>query len=127
MTIYTIGVSFTAELLVKALYEETVGRVEALLRGAERAELDDVSARQAADYAKFLQQTPWYKWDFRSDAAELRVASTGSMRDREREFALGLEYGAKAAYAGVIASAVEMLTGLMVRLPWLSGSALSCS
>ena len=53
--VYTIGVSFTAELAVKAVYEETLGRIFTLLRGQTRAPLDDLSARQAADYAVFLQ------------------------------------------------------------------------
>ena len=107
MTIYTIGVSFTAELLAKALYEETLGRVVVNLRGRTRAPLDDLSAEQAADYAAFLQQVPWYKWDFGRDRAALSAAATGALRDRERTLALGLEYGAKAAYAQVIAQAVE--------------------
>jgi hypothetical protein len=106
MTIYTIGVSFTAEMLLKAAYEETLGRAAAWMRGDARAPLDDLSARQAADYAVFLQQTPWYKWDFPRDAAALAAADTGTFRDRERDIALGLEFGAKAAYAGVIAGAV---------------------
>ncbi len=104
--VYTIGVSFTAELLLKAAYEETVGRVFILLRGDARAPLDDLSARQAADYAVFLQQVPWYRWDFTADAAALRAADTGVLRDRERAVALGIEYGVKAAYAQVIAAAV---------------------
>lgn len=107
LTIYTIGVSFTAELLAKAAYEETVGRIATWVRGDKRSELDEVSARQAREYARFLQQTPWYKWDFPSDVAELRAASAGTFRDRERAFALGLEFGAKSAYAEVIADAVQ--------------------
>lgn len=106
-TIYVIGVSFTAELLLKAAYEETIGRVFTLLRGNEHSPLDTVSARQAADYAKFLQQTPWYKWDFDSDVAALQKAKTDALRDWERRTALGIEFGAKSEYAAVIASAVE--------------------
>ncbi len=105
-TVYVIGVSFTAELLAKAVYEETIGRLFAGLRGTERAPLDNLSARQAADYARFLQQTPWYKWDFDNDIAALDTAKTNALRDRERRLALGIEYGAKSAYAGVIAAAV---------------------
>ncbi len=105
-TIYTIGVSFTAELLAKAAYEETLGRAATWVRGEGRAPLDDLSARQAGDYATFLQQVPWYKWDFITDAAALDKAATGAFRDRERRFALGVEYRVKAAYAGVIAAAV---------------------
>lgn len=105
-TAYTIGVSFTAELLAKAAYEETLGRVATWIRGSARAALDDLSAAQASAYAAFLQQVPWYEWDFRADRAALRSAATDALRDRERATALGLEYGAKAAYAEVIAGAV---------------------
>lgn len=104
--VYVIGVSFTAELLLKAAYEETIGRIFAALRGKTRASLDDLSAKQAIAYAEFLRQTPWYKWDFRQDAAALSKAATAALRDRERSLALGLEYRAKAAYAKVIAAAV---------------------
>jgi len=105
-TIYTIGVSFTAELLAKAAYEETLGRLAVLLRGSERARLDDLSATQAAEYAKFLQQTPWYKWDFTSDAEALTANAGEGLRNTERRLALGAEFRAKAAYARVIAAAV---------------------
>ena len=104
--VHVIGVSFTAEMLMKAAYEETVGRLVTLIRGPTRAPLDDLSAEQAAAYARFLQQTPWYLYDFRADAAALRDAAGDSLRDRERAVALGLEHGARAAYAGVIESAV---------------------
>jgi hypothetical protein len=114
--VYTIGVSFTAELLLKAAYEETVGRLVTLLRGEGRAALDDLSARQAADYAVFLQQVPWYKWDFARDATELDSAATGGLRDRERRVALGLEYRAKAGYAKVIEAAVAAVGADALRL-----------
>lgn len=104
--VYVIGVSFTAELLLKAAYEETIGRAFAALRGPARAPLDDLSAAQAKAYAAFLQQIPWYKWDFRRDATALADAEGMGVRDTERRVALGLEYRAKAAYADVIAAAV---------------------
>jgi len=105
-TIYTIGISFSAEMLAKALYEETLGRVSTVLRGPNRAPLDDLSALQAEEYAQFLQQVPWYRWDFAADKDALQTAKTDSWRDRERAFALGAEYSAKSTYAGVIAAAV---------------------
>ncbi|MEM6826033.1 MAG: hypothetical protein AAF566_13060, partial [Pseudomonadota bacterium] len=108
-TVYTIGVSFTAELLAKAAYEETLGRLAALIRGGNRAPLDELSAKQAADYAAFLQQVPWYEWDFEADRAALIAGNGGSFRDEERALSLGLEYGAKARYATVIAKAVEVV------------------
>ncbi|SLN11022.1 hypothetical protein ROA7450_00053 [Roseovarius albus] len=114
--VYVIGVSFTAELLAKAAYEETLGRVTTWLRGEERAPLDNLSALQSADYANFLQQVPWYKWDFRADAAALKENASGASRDTERRLALGLEYKAKAAYAGVIEQAVSAVGADELRL-----------
>lgn len=114
-TIYTIGVSFTAELLAKAAYEETLGRAATWVRGSTRAPLDDLSAQQASDYATFLQQVPWYKWDFTADSAALDAA-TDAFRDRERRFALGVEYRVKAAYARVIAAAVASVGEDQLRL-----------
>ena len=108
-TVYTIGVSFTAELAFKAAYEETLGRVATWVRGDTRAPLDDLSAEQATGYAAFLQQVPWYEWDFEADRAALSAANTGQFRDQERNIALGLEFGAKAGYARAIARAVEMV------------------
>ena len=77
------------------------------LRGPDLAATDLLSARQAAEYAAFLQQVPWYRYDFRADAAELAELRMLSFRDEERALALGLEHRARAAYAGLIARAVE--------------------
>ncbi|MBS8228693.1 hypothetical protein DYI42_20905 [Vannielia litorea] len=115
-TIYVIGVSFTAELMLKAAYEETIGRFYTWRRGPEHSTLDDISARQARDYAEFLQQTPWYKWDFKADIAEQAAASEDTPRDNERRLALGLEFSAKSAYAGVIEQAVAGVGADALRL-----------
>ncbi|MEO9781756.1 MAG: hypothetical protein ABJH07_27335 [Sedimentitalea sp.] len=115
-TIYTIGVSFTAELLAKAAYEESLGRVATWIRGDAHAPLDDLSAEQATSYSHFLRQTPWYRWDFTGDADALSDAATDAFRDRERLFALGLEYKVKASYANVIAAAVANMEPDALRL-----------
>lgn len=104
--VYVIGASFTLELAMKAAYEETIGRLATLIRGSDRTASDDLSAEQAAAYARFLQQVPWYKWPFAEDAAALSAIEAQSLRDRERKLALGLEYWAKSQYAEVIAAAV---------------------
>lgn len=105
--VYTIGVSFTLEMAAKALYEETIGRLFTLIRGPEKSPQDIYSAKMAADYAQFLQQTPWYKYDFNQSVETLWVQPlTSPVRGWERRLALGGEWKAKAAYAQVIASAV---------------------
>lgn len=104
--VHVIGVSFTLEMLMKAAYEETIGRVATMIRGPQHAPLDNLSAQQAAEYAAFLQQVPWYRYDFRGDAAALNAAATDAFRDRERATALWLEHSARAVYAEVIGRAV---------------------
>ena len=107
-TIHVIGVSYTLEMALKAAYEETIGRIFAVLRGPEKTPQDLYAARMAADYAQFLQQVPWYKYDFETAKAELWAEPVTSFaRGWERRLALGTEFSAKTAYAGVIASAVE--------------------
>ena len=90
--VHVIGVSFTFEMMMKAAYEETLGRVATIIRGPQHARLDNMSAAQAAEYAAFLQQVPWYRYDFRGDAATLNASATDAFRDQERAFSLGLEH-----------------------------------
>lgn len=107
-TNHVIGASFTLEMGMKALYEETLGRLFALLRGSEKSPQDIVSAGMADDYAKFLYQTPWYKYDFASARKKLWDAPlTMPVRGWERRLALGGEWSAKKLYAGAIANAVS--------------------
>jgi hypothetical protein len=105
-TIYTIGSSFMVEMSLKAAYEETLGRIMTLIRGRDRAPLDDLSATQAAEYADFLRQVPWYQYGFNDDASELWAANTGSPRDWERAIALNIEMRGKAVYAKGIGALV---------------------
>lgn len=114
--VYTIGVSFTAELLAKGAYEETLGRLTTLARGPRLSPADQLSAQQAAAYARFLQQVPWYKWDFAADRAALAALVPDGLRDRERQFALGAETRVKSAYAGLIARTVQSVGADALRL-----------
>lgn len=102
-TIYTIGASFTLEMSAKAIYEETIGRITSWTGASPQ---DKIEADMAADYAEFLQQVPWYKYDFDGWRAKLWNAPTPNFRAHERRIALGLEWSSKAAYARLIAKAV---------------------
>jgi len=105
-TIYTIGASFTLEMLFKAAYEETIGR---LFTAFAPSSQDTVEAEMAADYASFLQQVPWYKFDFPTWSQTLWAAEPVTTRGWERRVALGLEWGAKTQYAKLIAKAAAGL------------------
>jgi hypothetical protein len=105
--IHTIGVSFTAEMAAKALYEETIGRTTAWVRGQKKTPQDVAVAAMAADYSKFLRQTPWYLYPFERESAKLWAAPVDqTIRGWERRLGIGLEFKAKTAYAKVIAGAV---------------------
>ena len=105
--IATIGVSFTAEMLAKAAYEETIGRVTAWIRGPRKTRQDETIAAVANDYARFLRQTPWYEYPFHRRAQELwAVPVESQVRGWERRFGIGLEFEGKAVYARVLAGAV---------------------
>ena len=111
-TIHTIGVSFTLEMMLKAAYEETLGRLFASNRGGQKTPQDENAARVAADYARFLHQVPWYKYDFGSAVDALwQEPLTQPVRGWERRLALGGEWKMKSAYAGVIANAVATTSG----------------
>jgi hypothetical protein len=105
--IHTIGVSFTAEMAIKAAYEETIGRTTAWLRGTEKTPEDKAVAALASDYAAFLRQTPWYQYPFGTKLDTLWTAPTqGNARGWERRLGIGLEFTAKAGYARLIGGAV---------------------
>jgi hypothetical protein len=120
--IHTIGVSFTAEMLVKAAYEETVGRATAWGRGPRKSPQDVVIAGVAADYAAFLRQTPWYQYPFNRKAHELWAAPVEqSVRGWERRLGIGLEFEVKRVYAKVIARAAATAPAQLVIRSIVSG------
>jgi hypothetical protein len=107
LTIYTVGLSFTLEMIAKAAYEETIGRLAAAVGGSDTPQ-DDIEREMAQVYGTFLHQTPWYLFDFDTWTEKLQAAPTnGLVRSWERRIALTGEWRAKSAYAGVIAKAVE--------------------
>lgn len=110
--LYTIGVSFTAEMIVKGAYEETIGRLAAWWRGPVKNAEDRFAAGVSERYAGFLAQTPWYEFPFATTVrqfwAEVPFGRDSTLRSVERRFALTAEYGVKAGYAVLIAQAAGL-------------------
>jgi FAD/FMN-containing dehydrogenase len=101
-----IGASYSAELVLKGAYENTIGRLSGWLAENQLSDEDWFAHEVATDYATFIHAHPWYEYSF---AAKLRalwrdVPLTGAhpVRKWERRFFLTLEYGIKAAYASLI-------------------------
>lgn len=104
--LYTIGLSFAAEMGIKGIYEGTIGRFTAWLRGPRRPPEDEFALALADDYAAFLRQTPWYEYPFATKLVQFwtttPVTLRSPLRSMERRVGLSLEYGTKAVYAKVI-------------------------
>jgi len=109
--IYTIGVSFGAEMLVKTVWENTIGRLFEWASGWTSAD-DKHAAEVQVEYGAFMHETPWYRFDFGEAFSDLWDTREPAQLGRhwERRVALSLEYGVKAGYAQLIG--------------WASGSAL---
>lgn len=104
LTNYIIGFSFTAEMLLQGAYERSVGALsERTTDGTKTAE-DAFNLAVLKEYGAFLYQTPWYRFPF---AAKLKqfwetTPFVPSARAIERRGGLSVQYGARAAYAGLI-------------------------
>ncbi len=114
-----IGHSFSAENIVKGIYENTIGRLSELIAGHTQVPEDIYAAKVAKDYADFLYDKPWYDFPYGSYLVgvwTLRTTTDYSwhqdIRRGERKIALSLEYGVKAIYASVIAYATHTKWGV---------------
>ncbi len=111
VTNYIIGLSFTAEMAVKGLWERTIGALAVLTRGHDKTEEDMFAQKVADDYAQFLQQTPWYRYPFAHTVwtfwRTVPLRGEHAFRKWERRVALSLEWGVKSVYA----KAMDALAG----------------
>lgn len=110
--IYTIGISYTVELAVKAAYERTIGRLFEWAGGWHSAD-DRYAAEVQARYGAFMHETPWYRFPFGRALAGLWQTHEPDRHARhwERRVALSGEYGVKAGYAWVIDRATGATLG----------------
>lgn len=107
--LYTIGISFSAEMAVKAAWENTIGRIFEWIGGYRSAE-DRYAAKVQQRYGAFMHETPWYLFPFGQAFTGLWRTDFSGVRSVERRIALSLEYGVKTGYAKLIG--------------WASGTAL---
>lgn len=104
--LYTIGISFTVELALKGLYENTIGRVAEAVSGWTSAD-DRYGAQVQTRYGAFMHDTPWYAFPFGAALSGLWDTSEPDqwLRHWERRWALSSEYAVKAGYAKLIGAA----------------------
>lgn len=106
-----IGVSTTAEYLVKGAYETTIGRLMRWSADDEDTEEDLLYAKAQGDYAQVIFDKPWYEFDFTGWIgrlwSETPFFGKHFLRKLERRLFFTLEFGVKAAYAKLIGFAAS--------------------
>lgn len=100
-----IGISTTAEYLLKGLYENTIGRLSRWTASADTQE--DLLIQQAHQaYASLIYDEPWYQFPFSAWLSriwsETDFFGPNFIRKLERKFAFTMEFGFKALYAKLI-------------------------
>jgi hypothetical protein len=109
--ILVIATSTTVEYTLRAVYENTVGRVSWLLDGARLTDEDRYAAKASQDYVDFIRQEPWYLFDFWSRLKHLwtdvPLFGPGLVRKWERRYELTTEYAVKALYGKLIEHATR--------------------
>jgi hypothetical protein len=104
-TLAFIGVSFTAENMLKGAYEGTIGRLTDWVSSPTPTEEETYAARVAQEYGAFMHETPWYFFPFRETLAglwnETELWGPDPIRKWERKLALTVEYGGKLLYSSL--------------------------
>jgi hypothetical protein len=105
-----IGVSFTAENMVKGIYENTVGRAAEWTSSGGPTPEEEYGRQVAAEYGRFLHTIPWYNFAFWPKIEPLwstSLAGPNVVRKAERRLALTTEYAIKGGYGWIIKQGTE--------------------
>lgn len=104
-TLGFIGISFTAENMLKGTYEWTLGRLTEWISSDTPTEEEIYAAQVAKEYGEFLHKTPWYLFPFKEKLQGLwnNTSRQGPdpIRKWERKIILTIEYGSKMVFAGL--------------------------
>ncbi|MCI0663882.1 MAG: FAD-binding oxidoreductase [Acidobacteria bacterium] len=114
-----IGWSFTAENVMKGIYENTIGCLSEWIAGDTQVAEDLYAAKVAKEYADFIYDYPWYDFPYFSHFTgvwtldnEREHTWRQAIRRFERKLFLSLEYGVKSLYSSVIAFATHTKFGV---------------
>lgn len=108
--ICVIGVSYSAELAGKGIYENTVGRLTEWMGGRHELKddmvLESYQQKVAQDYVDFIRVRPWYEYPFYSNFREYwaleEKPGASVIRRAERRFFFSSELLFKAAYGWLV-------------------------
>jgi hypothetical protein len=101
-----IGTSFSAEYILKGVYEKTIGRLSEWTSGHQFTGEDQYAYKVAREYADFVHVRPFYEFHFarhvRGLWTENSVWGPHPIRKWERRIFLTIDYAAEAFYCWFI-------------------------
>lgn len=110
-----IGTSFSAEYILKGLYEETIGRLSEWTAGHQFTEEDQYAAKVAQDYAEFVHVRPFYEFQFARHVkglwSENHFWGSHLLRKWERRGFLTLDYSVEAFYCWIMEKGTHISYG----------------
>ncbi|HJR82078.1 MAG TPA: hypothetical protein VJ821_18535 [Anaerolineales bacterium] len=102
-TLAFIGMSFTAENMLKGVYEGTIGRLTDWISSDTPTEEELYAAQVAQEYGQFMHEIPWYFFPFQEKVQglwnETSLWEPDPIRKWERKLALTIEYGGKMLFS----------------------------
>ena len=106
LMLMVIGTSYTVELAIKSLYENTIGRLSEWTAENQRTSEDELDWKFADEYVRFIYVYPWYEFPFWQRLEDFWAQSQwdedARFREIERSLAFTFEYAVKAGYAWLI-------------------------
>lgn len=111
-----IGTSFSAEYILKGLYEKTIGRLSEWTSSHQPVEEDQYAYKVAREYADFVHIRPFYEFHFARQVKglwrETHLWGSHPIRKFERKLFLTLDYTIEAFYCWLIEKATHITYGV---------------
>jgi hypothetical protein len=110
-----IGTSFSAEYILKGVYEHTIGRLSEWTSGDQFTAEDQYAYKVAREYADFVHVRPFYEFHFARHVkglwAESSMWGPHPIRKWERRVFLTVDYASEAFYCWLIEQATHATYG----------------
>jgi len=110
-----IGTSFSAEYILKGVYEKTIGRLSEWTSGHQFTGEDQYAYKVAREYGDFVHTRPFYEFHFARHVyglwAQNSLRGPHLIRKLERRVFLSLDYTAEAFYCWLIEKATHATYG----------------
>lgn len=106
MMLWVIGTSYSAELIIKGFWENTIGRLSQAVTSINGTQEDKMIASYHKEYADFIHVRPWFEFSFWTKVkflwSQTSFFGENFIRKSERKIWFTLEFGFKAMYAQLI-------------------------